>query len=407
MSSSSGTVVGGDDHKRRTENRKAKQGTMIKPQTELQISGGVNVHAIEGELRHLWEQMAETSRAGGQQPVMRVCVLNLVVYTPGQHAAGEVSQIMAEVTTQHPSRIFVIHPTSGTSESPLGAWVTAVCHLSADGHKQVCSEQIMITAQEDAVDRLPSLVRSLLVPDLPVVLWWHDMPNFESRLFAELAEASDRVIIDSAMVQDSEQGMAALGALIKERQQWTAFIDLSWSRLTPWRVAVAGFFDTPDCRAYLGRLNRVEIECTRRQDTHRSIPSQALLLACWLGSRLRWHLASKAQWSGDHSYQLELASENCPIEIQIGTSGSAKGNPGEVGSVRLFAEGERSARFVVARSEDDLYLQSDGEVAGTKLAAKAFPLGDRHEAQLISKELEILDHDVMFEQALAFFASIP
>lgn len=380
---------------------------MIKPQTELQISGGVNVHAIEGELRNLWEQMAETTRAEGQQPVMRVCVLNLVVCTPGQHAAGEVSQIMAEVTTQHPSRIFVIHPTSGASESPLGAWVTALCHLSAGGHKQVCCEQIMITAQEDAIDRLPSLLRSLLVPDLPVVLWWRDMPDFESRLFAELAKASDRVIIDSAMVQDSVQGMAVLEALIKERQQWTAFIDLSWSRLTRWRVAVAGFFDTTDCRAYLGRLNRVEIECTRGWDTPRSIPSQALLLACWLGSRLRWRAASKARWSGDYSYQLELASENRPIEIQIGTSGSAKGSPGEVGSVRLFAEGEPSARFVVSRSEDDLYLQTDGQLAGTRLAAKAFPLGDRHEAQLISKELEILDHDVMFEQALAFFASIP
>lgn len=379
----------------------------MKPQDELQISGGVNVHAIEGELRTLWEQMAETTQAEGQQPVMRVCVLNLMVYTPGEHAAGEVSQIMAEVTTQHPSRIFVIRPTSGESGSPLSAWVTALCHLSAGGHKQVCCEQIMITAEDDAVYRLPSLVRSLLVPDLPVVLWWRAVPSFESRLFAELAKASDRVIIDSAMVQDSEQGLAELAALINEREQWTAFSDLSWSRLTPWRVAVAGFFDTPDWRAYLGRLNRVEIDSTLGRDDRRAIPSQALLLVCWLASRLRWRSASKARWSGDHSYQLELASENRPIEIQIRTSGSAKGTPGEVGSLRLVAEGETSAQFVVSRSEDDLYLQSDVQLAGTKLAAKVFPLSDRHEAQLISKELEILDRDAMFEQALAFFASIP
>lgn len=379
----------------------------MEPQNELQISGGVNVHAIEGELRTLWEQMAETTQAEGQQPVMRVCVLNLMVYAPDEHAAGEVSEIMAEVTTQHPSRIFVIRPTSGESRSPLSASVTALCHLSAGGHKQVCCEQIMITAKDDAAYRLPSLMRSLLVPDLPVVLWWRAVPSFESRLFAELAKASDRVLIDSAMLQDSEQGLAELAALINERQQWTAFSDLSWSRLTPWRVAVAGFFDTPDWRAYLGRLNRVEIDSTLGRDDRRAIPSQALLLVCWLASRLGWRSASKARWSGEHSYQLELASGNRPIEIQIRTTGSAKGTPGEVGLLRLVAEGETSAQFVVSRSEDDLYLQSDVQLAGTKLAAKVFPLSDRHEAQLISKELEILDRDAMFEQALAFFASIP
>jgi glucose-6-phosphate dehydrogenase assembly protein OpcA len=390
-----------------TEDGKAKQGTLMTHPNELHISGGVNVHAIESELRTLWEQMAETTQAEGQQPVMRACVLNLMVYMPDEHATGEVSQIMAEVTTQHPSRIFVILPTSRASESPLSAWVTALCHLSAGGHKQVCCEQIMITAENDAVDRLPSLVRSLLVPDVPVVLWWRDVPRFESPVFADLTEASDRVIIDSEMLPSPEEGLAELAAIIEQRPQWTAFSDLSWARLTPWRVSVAGFFDTPEWGAYLARLNRVEIECASHRDDERSIPSQALLIASWLASRLKWRSISKPRWSGRNTYHFKLASAKLPIEVQIKTTPSAGITHGRLNAIRLSTEGKPSGQFVVSRSGEDGYLRTEVELAGAKLAGKVIPLGDRNEAHLISKELEILDHDAMLEQALAFFASIP
>jgi len=374
---------------------------------QVRSSTGANVYAIERDLRHLWEQMAETSQAEGQEPVMRVCVLNLMVYTPGEHTAGEVSQVMAEVTTQHPSRIFVILPSKNDASAPaLGAWVTALCHLSAGGHKQVCCEQIMITAEEDAIYRLPSLVRPLLVPDLPVVLWWRDVPSFESRLFGELVDTSDRVIIDSAMLPDPEEGLAELAALINQRPQWTAFSDLSWSRLTPWRVSVAGFFDVPDWRARLGRLSRVEIECRHDQADRRSIPSEALLIACWLASRLKWRPRLKPRWNEKHTYQLEFVSENLPITIQIKTTPSTDGSDNGLHALRLIAEGKPSAQFVISRSGDGVYLRTDVELAGTRLAGNVFPLGNRDEAQLISKELEILGRDALYEQTLAFFSSI-
>jgi glucose-6-phosphate dehydrogenase assembly protein OpcA len=373
---------------------------------ELKTSRDVNVQAVERDLRNLWEQMAETTQAEGQQPVMRVCVLNLMVYTSSEHAVGEVSQIMADVTTQHPSRIFVLLPKYGASESALSAWVTALCHLSAGGHKQVCCEQIMITAADGAVHRLPSLVRSLLVPDLPVVLWWRDIPNFESRLFAELANVSDRVILDSAAFQDPEEGLARLATLIDHRPQWTAFSDLSWSRLTPWRVSVAGFLDVPDWRAHLSRLSRVEIDCTAASDNRRSIPAEALLIVCWLASRLRWHATSKSRRREKDTYQLQLAAENFFIGVEIKSAPSVEGAHGKLQRLRLVADGKPSAQFVVAKSEDGSYLRADVEVDGRKLTTRVLPLGAGDEAQLISKELEILGRDAIFEEAVMFFASL-
>lgn len=373
---------------------------------EPQASGIVTIRDIEHDLRTLWEQMADVSQAEHREPVMRACVLNLMVYAPGERSVDEVGQIMADVTTQHPSRIFVILPKPEATAPNLGAWVTALCHLSAGGRKQVCCEQIMISAEGEDISQLPSLLRSLLVPDLPVVLWWRDVLAFESCVFDELIDASDRVIIDSAQLPDPEGGLVNLAALVNHRAQWTAFSDLCWSRLTPWRVAVAGLFDLADWRACLARLNRVEIDCTHDHAGHGSIPSQALLIASWLASRLKWRPTSKPRWRGEQTYYLEVTSGQRPIPIVMGTSHSVEGGQDGLNALRLVVESEPAARFVVSRSEDGLYLQTTVELAGAKVDGRVFPLGRQSEAQLISRELEILSHDTVYEQALAFFASV-
>lgn len=380
--------------------------TLMKRKDESQVSQSVSVQEIERDLHKLWEQMAEATQVEDREPVMRSCVLNLMVYAPGERSVDEVGQIMAEVTTQHPSRIIVILPQHEADGPPLSAWVTTLCHLSAGGRKQVCCEQIMISAEGDGINQLPSLVRPLLVPDLPVVLWWRDVPSFESRVFKEMAGTSDRVIIDSVTLPDPEEGLVKLATLINQRVRWTAFSDLSWSRLTPWRVSVSGFFDIPDWRAHLARLNRVEIECTPDHADRHSIPSQAVLIASWLASRLKWRPTSKPQWSGEQAYHLGLASEHGPITIRIKTTPSTEGAKSGLNALRLVVESEPSARFVVSCCDDSSYLQTTVELAGTKVDGRLFPLGDQREAELVSKELEILGHDTVYEQALAFFVGV-
>ncbi len=363
----------------------------------------VNVHVIERDLRNLWEQMAETAQAQGQEPVMRACVLNLIVCTPGEHTAGQVNQIMAEVTTQHPSRTFVILPKYDAPEPVVSAWVTAQCHLAPGGRKQVCCEQIMIAAEGEGVGQLPSIVRSLLVPDLPVVLWWRDVPSFESRVFGELARASDRLIIDSLTLPNPEEGLGEVAAFISQRGRWTALSDLSWSRLTPWRISVAAFFDVPDWRAYLNRLNRVEIEYTDDHNNRRSIPSEAFFLACWLASRMGWHPASKPQRGEDGVYEFAVASETLRIAIRIQSAPPTSGCHVGLSRLKLITENEPSACFVVSYGDDGQYLRTNVELAGTKLTEKVIQRGDQSEIQLISKELEILGRDRIYEQVLEFF----
>jgi hypothetical protein len=50
---------------------------------ESQVPQSVSVHEIERDLHKLWEQMAEATHVEDREPVMRSCVLNLMVYAPG------------------------------------------------------------------------------------------------------------------------------------------------------------------------------------------------------------------------------------------------------------------------------------------------------------------------------------
>ncbi len=364
----------------------------------------VDVSVIEHELKELWEQMTEVTAEEDQQAVMRACVANLVVYNPAGESAGEISPMIAEVTNQHPSRVILLLSEPDSSQASLDAMVTAQCHPSGRGRKQICCEQIVIQAAGEDISRLPSLVRTLVIPDLPVFLWWRDSPDFKSALFTDFMQGADRVILDSSCLADARQGLRTLAALMEANPQKTAFSDLSWCRLTPWRVLVAGFFDVPKYRSFLPRLNRVQIESVGQGSSEPSIPADGLLLAAWLASRLNWKATTKPHWLDERTCEWELEAEDRTVTIHIEiTSPEGAARPG-LNSLQLLVEGEPSAQWVASIAADGKHLEGYVRLEGRKEGARILRLDDDDEAQLAGRELEILGHDPVYEQGLKWLA---
>ncbi|WP_434740908.1 glucose-6-phosphate dehydrogenase assembly protein OpcA [Micromonospora sp. SH-82] len=119
-----------------------------------------------------------------------------------------------------------------------------------------------------------SVVMPLLVPDVPVVTWWHGDPP-EEIATDFLGVVADRRITDSAR---SPEPIAALRQ--RARDYAPGDTDLAWTRTTPWRTLVAGAFDT------------TQAEVTEAIVTAPPNDPTAALMAGWLGSRLgitpRW-----------------------------------------------------------------------------------------------------------------------
>ncbi|ASW55926.1 glucose-6-phosphate dehydrogenase assembly protein OpcA [Plantactinospora sp. KBS50] len=83
-----------------------------------------------------------------------------------------------------------------------------------------------------------SVVMPLLVPDVPVVTWWHGEPP-DHIANDYLGVVADRRITDSAQSKDP---IAALHQRAEDYAPGDS--DLAWTRITPWRTLVAGAFDT-------------------------------------------------------------------------------------------------------------------------------------------------------------------
>ncbi|HET9530090.1 MAG TPA: glucose-6-phosphate dehydrogenase assembly protein OpcA [Blastocatellia bacterium] len=358
-------------------------------------SPGINIPAIEKELSSLWKQAGEEGDDGG---VIRACLLNLMVYVPDSEEANKVDEIIMEVSAEHPARAILMIADREASESALSAEVTSRCTLPAGLSKQVCCEQVTIHGSGEQANEIPSAVVPLLLSDLPTYLWWRAVPQLTDKFFKRLGDVSDRVIIDSADFADQYKELQNLAALLRDNPRWTALSDLNWARLTVIRALLAGFYDVAEYRPTLENLSQASIEYAPMDGKGGVIPARALLLAGWLTSRLGWKLgASEVRRAGGSlSFDVNAGSRNVTLEM-VPTK-QQEVEPGHVAGVTLTTAEPSPASFSLRRSADGSRIVTEVK-AGGKQHQRVLGYERSDEVALIGRELEILGHDRVYEQA--------
>src|SRR3954454_17891159 len=93
----------------------------------------VEVGRIEKELKKLW--------ADSEGVMTRASLINLAVYSDQQGSLGKNTQLMSPLTENHACRAIVIEADSNAKGNIAEAWISAHCHVSRAGSRQVCSEQ--------------------------------------------------------------------------------------------------------------------------------------------------------------------------------------------------------------------------------------------------------------------------
>ncbi|WP_018804492.1 glucose-6-phosphate dehydrogenase assembly protein OpcA [Salinispora arenicola] len=137
-----------------------------------------------------------------------------------------------------------------------------------------------------------SVVMPLLVPDVPVVTWWHADPPAEIATDF-LGVVADRRITDAAQADDP------IEALRRRAHDYApGDTDLAWTRITLWRTLVAGAFDT------------TEAQVTEATVVAPSTDPTAALMRGWLAARLgidpQWRHAD--EYPRMHEVQLRCAN---------------------------------------------------------------------------------------------------
>ena len=280
----------------------------------------VDVASIERELARLLEGPSESE--GAPQPITRACMSNLIIYSDTPDPLRAIADELASIAERHPSRVLLLTSRAGETSAEIEATVSAVCY-AVGGGRQVCSEHVEVSAAPHARRRLPSIVRPLLIGDLPTALWWHspEPPPLSGEPFDALAEMSDRVIYDSVGWPDPVRGVIATS-------EWAArphpsVSDLAWLRLAEWRRLIAESLDPAICPEALEAISEVSVE----HGPH-ALP-EAWLLIGWLAACLGWR-AEAGEVKPGVEMSFRFASARGPVRA----------------SVRRLAEGESEVRCI-------------------------------------------------------------
>ena len=326
----------------------------------MQASATVSPDHILKELSELWVSLGKQGEAENGAGVLRACSMTLVVLAEESEDVSNLGEILAALMPEHPARTIVIR-LRGIAEHTLAERVYSQCWMPFGQRRQICCEQIEITASDSALADLASVVLPLAVPDLPMIVWCRsarivDMPEFRA-----IAAMAHKVVLDSAAMPDGHSALRRLADIARSE----LLGDFSWTRLTRWREMLSQVFENRRNLALLDHISKVRV----------SFGGDYEACAWYLGA---WVLDS-------------LASVNVHAELSM--YGSPEGR-----YLRVRLEGE-DLKVELARSDDRLAITVNDLSNVTNLPQPTDYL-------LIREELGIIRRDPVFERTLASAARL-
>jgi glucose-6-phosphate dehydrogenase assembly protein OpcA len=331
--------------------------------------------------------------------------MNLLVYATVADDRAAIDEMLDEVNGQHPGRTLVLLADREATEPKLEAYVSTRCRKLGGSGRQVCGEQVTIEAAGVAVETVASAIAPLLVPDVPVFLWWKDIPHYEDKLFSRMTKMSDRVVIDSSCFDHPYEDLQRVHKIIKEHPQFMSASDLNWGRLTAWRTLIASFWDVPDYHSYLNRLERIVIEYDPPDLAPGEIAPKALLIVGWLSSRLGWSVEKMGERESEGAAVFQLSAGERKLSVEVRANPRSGQGDGMLVSLMLLAA-TAGAEFHVALSDDRRKLVTEARIDGQRAVGRVLSYEQKSEGQRLSRELSLLKRDLVYEQALSCAAQL-
>jgi glucose-6-phosphate dehydrogenase assembly protein OpcA len=198
------------------------------------------------------------ARRSAGSPAMGMVLTLIIVCDESEYEAALKASM--EAGREHPSRILLCVTGQGRTAS-LDAEVRI-----GEG----TPGEVVVIRMRGAIAAHPaSVIRPLLLPDSPVVIWWPG--KFPANPATdELAQLAVRRLTDAAAAARPLQSLRS-----RAENYQPGDTDLSWTRLTGWRALLAAALDQ-----YPSKVTSVHLESERNN------PS-ADLLAAWLQTRLK------------------------------------------------------------------------------------------------------------------------
>jgi glucose-6-phosphate dehydrogenase assembly protein OpcA len=309
------------------------------------------------EMADLWADLGSQKDHAPGAGVLRACSLTLAVVGAPEDDPARLGETLAALLPQHPARTIVIRLSPG---QPLGSRVSSQCWKPFGQRQQICCEQIEITASEEELEDVASVILPIAAPDLPLVVWCRDEALFGGEGFEQLAALAARVIVNTHHWGDARGAIARL-----QVAEARGFVlgDLSWTRLTFARENLSQVFENRSHAARMAEISNVRVTCGQR------IPVMAFYLGAWLTDCLK----------------------RAGARPKLTLHKDPKGEDGRLVEVDLSGP---DFQVTVARAGETLTTTVNGLANCTNLPTPS-------EYHLMKEELAITGHDLTFERVLS------
>lgn len=175
----------------------------------------------------------QTAGAGGEDGgLLRACSMTLICFADEEEDFQKLSETLASLMREHPSRLIVVRLRDGEDE--LAASVSSTCWMPFGHRRQICCEQVEVTASINRLADVASIVAPLAAPDLPRVILLRSARIVRAGALRKILALGDKIVVDSS--RPGAPGFGEIGGLL-DAGHTTG--DLAWTRLTPIRALMA------------------------------------------------------------------------------------------------------------------------------------------------------------------------
>ena len=257
----------------------------------------VDVAQINRSLKALWEQEGDV--------LTRASLINFAVYSEAPDALSANTQLMEQITREHACRVILLAANPAATRQRVQAWISAHCHVTRAGARQVCSEQIAFLLDRSGPDVIRNILFSHLDSDLPLYLWWQG--QFTNQIDQQLWSRVDRFFFDSHSWREPAQQIKILRGSVASAGSRCVLCDLNWRRLIYFRLALAQLFDHPWAAQQIQSVRNLEVIYNPEYRT------TAILFVCWVARQLGWELTEK----GDFEYRFKSGKAGAPVYVKL------------------------------------------------------------------------------------------
>lgn len=367
---------------------------------QIQVEKTLDVEEVERALAELWQETAGGEEVGPDDAVLRARAANLMVVVTTDAALMDTQETIRKLAVIHPCRAVVMLADREGADSDIEMFVSASCQTETRAkNAELSCEEITLVAHGQFTSELPSAGIPLLVPDLPVFLWWQDLQRLDDDTFLPLSHSADRLVIDSVDLAAVNLHLDSIEQLFsRQGAEAIAVSDINWARLTSWRALLANFYDVQEYRAALAEQERVKIEYAAPEGNANGIATQALMIAGWLASRLHWSIERQTN-EADQTLFFARKANGGAVSLELKRVELPEMKPGRLARVELQST-PNNASFVVQRADNGLHLETHAMIEGRPCPGRTLPVRNRSTAELLAREMEILAKDTTYEAAV-------